>query len=222
MSGREPRTDPWPETVEAAYRKHLDALLDHARPVCPDHCSAEDACHDVFLRIVRTQRSTESLSLSYLVVAVRNTCRDHLRRERKWQPLGPTVPEPRTTPSPDQHEDPRSLRLTDWRLSLSERQQQTLTLWSEGLSYREIAQTLGVTSKSVGTYLERAKTELRVLAERERERVTENSPLLTTLNTSRQQEYRPVPGKWHWYGRCRCLPKDPPLRMRTRPRTRSG
>lgn len=170
MADREPRTVPWPEDVEAAYRQHLDALLDHARQICPDQCSAEDACHDVFLRIVTTPRSAESLGLPYLVVAVRNACRDHQRRERKWQPLGPTVPEPRTNASPDHHEDPRSLRLTHWRLSLSERQQQALTLWADDLSYLEIAQALSVAPKCVNTHLERAKTRLRVLAERERER----------------------------------------------------
>ncbi len=133
MADREPRTDPWPEDVEAAYRQHFDTLLGHARHVCPDHSSAEDACHDVFLRIVTTARSAESLGLPYLVVAVRNACRDHQRRERRWQPLGPTVPEPRTTTLPERQEDTRSLQLTRWRLSLSERQQQVLTLWSEGL-----------------------------------------------------------------------------------------
>ncbi len=161
-------TDSWPHEVEATYRQHLDALLGHARQVCPDQSSAEDACHDVFLRIVTTPRSADSLGLPYLVVAVRNACRDHLRREKKWRPLDPGGPEPESTES-DQDEDARSLLITGWQSLVSQRQLMVITLWADGLSYQEISEALEVTATTVRTHLNRAKANLRMLV-RGRER----------------------------------------------------
>ena len=82
--------------------------MGQARQVCGDPMSAEDACQDVFVRLVMKPRSAESLRLPYLVVAVCNTCRDHRRRTQKVRPLGPGTPEPASPPLPDHDEDDQS------------------------------------------------------------------------------------------------------------------
>jgi len=141
--------------------------MGQARQVCGDPMSAEDACQDVFARLLIKPQSAESLSRAYLVIAVRNACRDQRRRELKSQPLGPGAPEPATIPPGDGDEEDQSLLLTDWRPSLPRQQRLVVELWNAQHSYPEIAAALDLAVKTVNTHLERAKAKLRVLVRRE-------------------------------------------------------
>lgn len=171
MASSESVSDSWLDDVAAAYREHYESLLGQARQVCGDPASAEDACQEVFVRLLMKPRSAESLRPPYLVVAVCNTCRDHRRRERMVQPLGPGTPEPATPPLPDHDEHDQSPLVTEWLASLSRDQHRTVIMRVDEQSYQEIASALGVRTATVQTHLDRARRKFWNLSgERERER----------------------------------------------------
>jgi RNA polymerase sigma-70 factor (family 1) len=139
--------------------------------------SAKDLVHEAFLRLWR-QRSQVDLAgpntRSYLFTIVRYQALDHLRRQRieeRWRQeyAGPIMADggavlvPR---GPDQDLTDKEIRGAIGKAvnELPRRQQQVLLLrWQRQASYEEIAETLGISPKTVAVHIARAIQRLREL-----------------------------------------------------------
>lgn len=140
--------------------RHQDAVYGFSLSILNDTQEAEDISQEVFLRLYRTANAYRSFAAlrTYLFRIARNLCIDHLR---KMRPQAMTTP-PETVGS----ETPLSQlcaaelkQQIDRILSeLPENQRTAIYLRHEqGMSYREIAETLGVTLHAVESLLTRAR-----------------------------------------------------------------
>lgn len=162
--------------LECLYRLHYNALVRHALTFVPNPQAAEDACHTVFLRLLQREDRPAEITLGYLRTAVRHACFDHRKRGRRLTPLPPDWDLP--APPADGH----NAAATDQELIarlldlLPEKSRAVVDLWLDEVSYRDIAEKLGIPSKTVDTIYTRTRARLRshVLAERERERERED------------------------------------------------
>lgn len=161
--------------LECLYRLHYNALVRHALTFVPEPQAAEDACHTVFLRLIQREDRPAEITLGYLRTAVRHACFDHQKRDRRLTPLPPDW-DPPLAPADDFEAAAAVHELVARLLDLlPEKARDVMELRLDELSYREIAENLGIPSKTVDTILTRAKEQLRphLLAERERERERE-------------------------------------------------
>jgi RNA polymerase sigma-70 factor (ECF subfamily) len=125
---------------------------------------AQDLAQETFLRLLRRGALPESPGAWLASVAMnllRNEKSKQARRRRLDSP-GRAIgahsegPEP---PEPERGEERKRARAALDRLP--ERERDLLLLRAEGLSYRELADALGLADASVGTLLARAKTQFR-------------------------------------------------------------
>jgi RNA polymerase sigma-70 factor (ECF subfamily) len=138
--------------------------------------SAKDLVHDAFLRLWR-QRNRVDLGgagvRSYLYTIVRYRALDHLRRLRiqdRWQQeyAAPIIADGGAALAADPHQDlaAKEIATAIQRAvaTLPRRQQQVLQLrWQQQASYDEIAETLGISPKTVAIHVGRAIQRLREL-----------------------------------------------------------
>ena len=152
-------------SFDEAFTLHHRAVFSTARAVLRDSALAEDVTQEVFLRLYRNfdTRDTELLRPWLLRVTLnvaRNTIRGQNRsvtRETAYQKSadGSTAFQP--------HEDYESrLELQDVRRALDkikEPMRSCLLLKQQGLSYREIAETLSLKETNVGSLVARGRKE---------------------------------------------------------------
>jgi DNA-directed RNA polymerase specialized sigma24 family protein len=80
---QEGHRDDWPATVAAACWENRDWMLRVASALLRDRDEAEDACQEVFARLLAAGFNGDNrLRPALLHTAVRNVCYDVLRRER--------------------------------------------------------------------------------------------------------------------------------------------
>nr|NJM03431.1 RNA polymerase sigma factor [Desulfobacula sp.] len=140
--------------------RYQNAVYGFAFSILKDAQEAEDISQEVFLRLYRTAESYRNFAAlqTYLFRIARNLCIDHLRKMR-----------PETMPDPPESVGAKTplsqlcsaelKKQIDLILSrLPENQRAALYLRHEqGMSYREIAETLGVTLNAVESLLTRAR-----------------------------------------------------------------
>lgn len=145
--------------------RYQTAVYRFAFSFLKDAQEAEDISQEVFLRLYRTAESYRSLAAlrTYLFRIARNLCIDHLRKMR-----------PNTMTDPPEAVSPKTpltqlcaaelKKQIDLILSgLPENQRAAIYLRHEqGMSYNEIAETLGVTLHAVESLLTRARREFRI------------------------------------------------------------
>ena len=148
------------EWRDDVYRYLLTLGL-HAGP-------AQEATQEVFLRLYVALRTKEERILNQRawVFSVAHNLGLTLRaRESRLRPLDPELelmlPDPASDTESSMLEKERLRRVHGAVKSLSTQQRQCLYLRAEGLRYREIADTLGVTVSTVAEFLKRAVTRLR-------------------------------------------------------------
>ena len=166
---------------ERLFRTYYPGMLRFARSQLGETAEAEDAVHDVFLRVWRDREgwAVERSLPAYLLGAVRNRVLDVQRRrgfERRWfQPLEGRAASsggdaPPSTPDPASLADPGAVAELEAALrravdGLPERCRAAFLLCrTEGLSYAEAAEVLGVSPATVKTQMARALAALRVAA----------------------------------------------------------
>lgn len=185
MEGREP-PDRGPEASEdgadqlapIAFQRlfglHFEELYRFAYRYVQSAETAQDLVHEAFLRLWR-QRSQVELAgpsaRSYLYTIVRYQALDHLRRRRveeRWRReyATPLVTErgAALAADPDQEFTARETRAAIQQAvdALPQRQRQVLLLrWQQQASYDQIAETLGISPKTVAIHLGRAIQRLR-------------------------------------------------------------
>ena len=155
-SGRE-------EAFRAIHDRYHDRLLAYVRHMLRGHSEAEDVVQDVFLRAYGSLRSGEReiAVRPWLYRVAHNRCIDYVRRA----PAAPLQPDELLpggidpVAAAEQREDLR--RLVSDLHALPEQQRSALIIRElEGLSYDDLATTLGVTVPAVKSLLVRARTGL--------------------------------------------------------------
>jgi RNA polymerase sigma-70 factor, ECF subfamily len=76
-----------PESVRQLYQQHGAPLLLYARSFVSDHGLAEDAVHQVFLKLLRGETAMPDAPVAYLYRAVRNTALNARRTVARDTPL---------------------------------------------------------------------------------------------------------------------------------------
>ena len=144
--------------------RYQNAVYGFAFSILKDAQEAEDISQEVFLRLYRTAESYSSFAAlqTYLFRIARNLCIDHLRKMRPETMTDPPEAVGAKTPL-SQLCSAELKKQIDLILSgLPENQRAALYLRHEqGMSYSEIAETLGVTLNAVESLLTRARREFR-------------------------------------------------------------
>lgn len=146
--------------MSATFRELFDvvapALLRYVRRLTGSPTDAEEIVQDAFLKLhCRMNESDLELTnpRAWLFRVATNAARD-LERQRRSRLAAPLPAA--TVVEFESHVERRQLtRQTLQRLS--PRMRQVLLLWSEGFSYREIAEVTGIESGYVGVLLQRAR-----------------------------------------------------------------
>ncbi len=144
--------------------RYQNGVYGFAFSILHDQHEAEDISQEVFLRLFRTAESYRSYASlqTYLFRITRNLCIDHLRKKRPETMTG--IPEPICSQTPLCHLCAGELReQIDGVISdLPENQRAAINLRHEqGMSYKEISETLGVTVHAVESLLTRARRTFR-------------------------------------------------------------
>jgi RNA polymerase sigma-70 factor (ECF subfamily) len=126
--------------------------------------SVEDICQMVFIKMARAVgrlKAPEQFE-SWLFRLARDTCIDHLRRQKLRRIFTPFAPEHENLPEPAGAVDAEELDALRHALSqLRPKDRALLALVQEGRSHAEIAQTFRTSVAAVKARLHRAREQLR-------------------------------------------------------------
>jgi RNA polymerase sigma-70 factor (ECF subfamily) len=162
---------------ESLFRAHYDGLVRFANRLIAERMEAEELVQDVMLKVwIRRDRLRAGDDLkTYLYRATRNRALNHLRRrrvERLWSRSLPPE-EPATPPQAPGGEDVTVIAAAIRAAidALPERCREVFVLSREHeLTYAAIAETMGISVKTVETQMGRALKSLRAALEPLRER----------------------------------------------------
>ncbi len=173
---------PWDEDVfEGIFRRCYAEIYRYVYRIVGSGPAAEDLAQETFLRLYQQrfppQREHNVRAWLFRVAThlAFNWLRENGRRERRNQRLSIEAHEAQSLASPDEYVEHRAEqeRVRKVLACLKPVQAQALLLRHAGLSYREVADVLGIAPGSVGTILTRAaeafqKVYERMLMEEER------------------------------------------------------
>jgi RNA polymerase sigma factor (sigma-70 family) len=145
--------------VEQLYRQHGSALLLFAQSILGERASAQDAVHQVFLRLIERGGLRRAVDKkAYLFACVRNlVLNEHKLQDRK------TSLDPDTVWfSPPQRDYGEEANLRHALLALPEDQREVIVLhvWGE-LTFSQIGDLLGVNSNTAASRYRYALAKLR-------------------------------------------------------------
>ena len=150
---------------EALIRAHGRRLYAIAFAIVQDVAEAEDIVQDTFLKLHQGRTRDADNVPAWLMTVTRNAARDRLRRRKPQAPEETfhTLPDHGTArPGAELEKREYQDRLRRALGALPEEHRTALTLrYLEGLDYRAIAQTLGVTDGALRGMLGRALGTLR-------------------------------------------------------------
>ena len=130
---------------------------------------AQEVTQEVFLRLYMKLREGEQIeNVRGWIFRVAHNYGLKVKAKDKghevWDPDGQPVPARELSPEEQLLGSERQRRIEAAMKELSPQQQQVLHLRAEGLRYREIAETIGVTTSTVNEFLRRALVKLRKAA----------------------------------------------------------
>lgn len=145
----------------------FDTLFDRLYPPLVRYCSrmtgdpdqADDLAQEAFFRLLdRRVVGTDAGLRVWLFRVATNLARDRARTRETRRRILAAFPPPEDTPGPerDLERRERARRARAALDGLARRDREILLLRQEGFSYREIAEAVGVSPRSVGTLLARA------------------------------------------------------------------
>jgi RNA polymerase sigma-70 factor (ECF subfamily) len=126
--------------------------------------SVEDLAQQIFIKMVRALERLQAPAQfeSWLFRLARNTCIDHLRRQKLRRIFMPFSPEHEDVPEPPGAVDTEELDALRHALGqLRPQDRALLALVQEGRSHAEIAEALSITVAAVKARLHRAREQLR-------------------------------------------------------------
>ena len=153
-------------SFDDAFTLHHRAVFCTARAVLHDSALAEDVTQEVFIRLYRNLHATQNAELlrPWLLRVTLNLARNTIRGQNRAVVRDTTYQ--RTSDSAPgflPHEDYESrLKVQEVRRTLDkikEPMRSCLLLKQQGLSYREIAQTLSLNEKNIGSLVARGRKE---------------------------------------------------------------
>jgi RNA polymerase sigma-70 factor (ECF subfamily) len=148
------------QAFERLVREHQEMVFCVAYSHCRDRAAAEDVAQEVFLRAFRAadEMKEPARMRTWLYSVARNGAVDWVRRRRHERPGG--VPDRAAeAPPPAEERAGRVLAVLD---SLQEDHREIMLLrYVKGLSYAEIARTVGSTVGAVGEKLHRIREAVR-------------------------------------------------------------
>jgi len=153
-------------SVESLFREHYSRIVSMLARLTGDRAHAEELAADVFHKLsqrpelVAGQEDLTGWMYRVATNAGLDGLRANSRRRRREEAAGGEV---HAAAPPDALEnmlrEERRMRVREILGGLKPREAQLLLLRANGLSYRELAQTLGVEPGSIGTMLARAEAE---------------------------------------------------------------
>jgi RNA polymerase sigma factor (sigma-70 family) len=153
----------FPPTVEHLYLDHHHWLQDWLRRRLGNAAEAADLAHDTFVRLIRSPQHFDSQpeARAYLRVVAKGLCVDLWRHrvvERAWLDTLAVLPEALVPSAEDQYAVLQALREIDSMLrNLPPRAGRAFVLSAAcGMTYQEIASELGVSTRTVGSYITQA------------------------------------------------------------------
>lgn len=149
-----------PSEFETLYTRCFPASMRLAMSLLHEEDEARDVVHEVFLKLWESDETIGNPT-AFILRAVRNACLSRLRspdtREKIHRRL--SLEPPPDDFDPGQHSEEISAAISTL---LTPRQQQVIAkIYSEGLSYRATADSLGVSVAAVNKYLVGALKKLR-------------------------------------------------------------
>jgi RNA polymerase sigma-70 factor (ECF subfamily) len=146
------RHRPSPDEIQSLYRQHGPALLLYACSILRHRHAAEDALHQVFMKLLE-QNTLPDEPKPYLFRAMHNAALNVLRNQDSE--IEPWFESPSTDPAME-------VTLRNELLELPAEQQQVLVLhlWG-GLSFEEIGNVLGIPANTAASRYRYALEKLR-------------------------------------------------------------
>jgi RNA polymerase sigma-70 factor, ECF subfamily len=152
-------TDRGVTEIEVSYRQHGSALLLFAAALTGERSRAQDAVHQVFLKLLETGRLHDTLDAkAYLFRCVRNAVLNDRKARQRDIALDPECAwfEP---PNRDYAAE-LNLRRALWGLPEDQREVTTLHIWGE-LTFAQIAEVLSISANTVASRYRYALAKLR-------------------------------------------------------------
>ncbi|MBD5346434.1 MAG: sigma-70 family RNA polymerase sigma factor [Bacteroides sp.] len=150
------------DDIERIFRTHYAAMYRLAMLILRDDDVARDIVHDVFEALVVSGRS--DVSVPYLLTAVRNRCLKHIRSLSAYDRLKEVYSVDEREIEDEEWPDDETIALIRKTVAsdLSEACRRVVELrFSEGKSYQEIADILGISKAAVYKHLRHATDVLR-------------------------------------------------------------
>lgn len=145
--------------IELSYRRHASALLLFAAALIGEHSRAQDAVHQVFLRLLETRKLRDALDVkAYLFTCVRNAALNDRKARQRDVVLDPDCAwfEP---PHRDFAEE-LHLRRALWALPEDQREVIVLHIWGD-LTFSQVAEVVGISANTAASRYRYALARLR-------------------------------------------------------------
>lgn len=145
--------------IEELYRRHGAALVLFAAGISGDRGRAQDAVHQVFLKLLESEAASRAMDLkAYLFQCVRNAVFNDLKRQQRQAEFEPDSAwfEP---PERD-HVAERTLRRALRELAEDQREVVVLHTWGE-LTFAQVAEVLGISPHTAASRYRYALNKLR-------------------------------------------------------------
>jgi RNA polymerase sigma factor (sigma-70 family) len=154
-----PPTDQTEPGVEGLYRQHGAALLLFAISICGESSRAQDAVHQVFLKLIETNGIKNAFDpKAYLFASVRNNL---LNDQKSRQRNVPIDADRLWFEPPDRdHAAEQNLRRALQSLPDDQRQVVVLHIWGE-LTFSQVAEILSISANTAASRYRYALTKLR-------------------------------------------------------------
>lgn len=185
-AGRAGLTPAVSETAERLFREHSGWIYGYCLRLLRSPEEAEDALQTTYLNACRSlsQGFEPKADSAWLLRITQNACFTRLRssgRRVSFESVDNSAFVAETLAAPDGHTEDL-IGLTDALSSLPERQRRAILLreW-QGLSYREVAERLGLTQGAVETLIFRARRALAAALENPARRIRSRSALTLDL-----------------------------------------
>jgi RNA polymerase sigma-70 factor (ECF subfamily) len=145
--------------IEELYRRHGAALVLFAAAISGDRGRAQDAVHQVFLKLLESEAVDRAIDpKAYLFHCVRNTVFNDLKR---WQRQVEFDPDSAWFEPPERdHVAERTLRRALSELARGQREVVVLHVWGE-LTFAQVAEVLGISSNTAASRYRYALSKLR-------------------------------------------------------------
>lgn len=151
---------------DEAFTLHHRTVFRAARSIVRDEMLAEDVTQEVFLRLYKNPDAiaNEEMLRPWLIRVALNVARNALRGKTRANTreeiyVKDTSETSETTVETDYEQRMRAREVHRALSLIKEPLRSCLVLKQQGLSYREIAETLSLTETSIGTFVARARQE---------------------------------------------------------------